>query len=80
MQINNRIEEIQEEYFEFCLTLLQKLPVEKIDEDRLASKAYQYRDQLNKAIKQNNKDFSNPTLEEINVKIKELKKELEAKE
>ena len=44
------IENIQQDYFEFCLSLLQKLPFEEVEKNGWVEKAYSIRDQLRKAI------------------------------
>jgi hypothetical protein len=50
MKMYEAIEKTQQEYFEFCLSLLQKLPFEEVEKNGWVEKAYSIRDQLRKAI------------------------------
>jgi hypothetical protein len=72
MTTDNRIKELQKEYFEFCLGLLQKLP-EDIDKGELASRAYHLRDELSIAIVQYQKDFYGEGVKTIQAEIEKLK-------
>ncbi len=65
------IEKIQEEYFEFCLGLLQIVPNELVNTGELAVKAYWYRDELKKEIV---KHFENCNGEAIRVIEEEIEK------
>ncbi len=73
MKTENRIKELQEEYFEFCLTLLQKLPDDIDNKVELAATAHQLRDSLNAAIAQHEKDFYGEAVKAVQSEIEELK-------
>jgi hypothetical protein len=49
MESNNRIEKIQEEYFSFCLELLQKLSNDE-NLELLIAKAYELRNEIKEQI------------------------------
>lgn len=46
MTENKRIEKIQQEYHEFCLSLLNKVPEENTDKQVLAQRAYHFLEEL----------------------------------
>ncbi len=73
MTTKNRIITIQEEYFEFCLLLLQKISVEENDVAALASRAHGLKDELKKEIIRYFSDIKTELAEEIEAEIENLK-------
>ena len=75
------IKKIQEGYFEFCLSLLQLLPLEEVEKNKWAKKAYSIRDQLRLAITEhlNDNDYAEAIkkieLEIVKIRIALLEKE-----
>jgi hypothetical protein len=50
MTTNDRVKEIEEEYFNFCLLLLQKIPYEEEELILLSAKAHFLKNELKKEI------------------------------
>ncbi len=74
---NNSIVKIQEEYFEFLLSLLQKLPVEKYDLAILGTEAYRFKNELAKEITKHLLEHKGEAIKAIEEKIEELRIELQ---
>jgi hypothetical protein len=79
MTSNNRIVELQQEYFDFCTELIKKIPHEKANPDTLMTKAFKYRDDLEKEIIQNEIACKNEAIKEIEKEIDQLKTALDNK-
>lgn len=78
MTTENRIYKLQEEYFEFCLGLLQKIPTGEIHLETFSRKAYQLKNQLRDEIKANLKNFKTEAIREVEEEIEKLRKLLNA--
>lgn len=76
---NNQIKEIQQKYFDFCTNLIKKIPQELVNQDALMSQAFGFRDELERAVIQNEIDCKNNAILEIEKEIDLLKKELNHK-
>jgi hypothetical protein len=79
MTANNRVKEIQEEYFDFCLSLLQKIPIEEINEKQLATKAHSFKESLKQAIIEYEQNFYSEGIEFLQKEIVRLKEALQNK-
>ena len=77
MTTNNQIKELQQRYFDFCTTLIKKIPPESANQDALMLQAFGLRDELEKAVIQNEIDCKNDAIKEIETQIDQLKKELD---
>ncbi len=75
----NRLEKIQEEYFEFCIGLLQLVPNELVVEGEFAVKAYWYRDELKKEIAKHFENCNCDTIKVIEGEIEKLKIAIQSK-
>ncbi len=73
MVTDNRITKVQEEYFEFCLLLLQKIPDEEIQRNELSLKMYQFRDELKIEIINYMKGFKGELIKEVEAEIEKLR-------
>ena len=76
---NNQIKELQQRYFDFCTGLIKKIPHEIANPDALMMEAFSFRDELEKAVIQNEIECKNEAIKEIEVEIGILKNELENK-
>ena len=76
---NNQIKEIQQKYFDFCTSLIKKIPQELVNQDALMTQAFTFRDELEKAVIQSEIDCKNKGIVEIEKEIELLKKELNNK-
>jgi hypothetical protein len=74
----NRIYKIQEEYFEFCLGLFQKVPQGSVDAEILIT-LYQLKDQLNEEIKQFQENCKCEAIREAESEIEKLRQVLKNK-
>ena len=74
---DNPLTKIQEEYFEFFLTLLQKLSVEENDIVALSTKAYYLKNELKKEITNHLLEHRGEAVKAIEEKIEELRTELQ---
>jgi hypothetical protein len=54
------VTKIQEGYFEFCLSLLQLLPLEEVEKNKWAKRAHSIRNQLRQAITDHLNNYDNP--------------------
>ncbi len=77
--MNNQIRKVKEEYFEFCLSLLQKIPIEEVNEKHLATRAYFLKEQLNLAIVEYEQNFYNHIFDTMREEINKLKMAIENK-
>jgi hypothetical protein len=73
MEIENRIEKIQQKYFEFCLELLQKTPKEDLEENKLVLKAYRLKDELAKAVTENRKNCKSESIKTLEEEIAKIR-------
>ena len=79
MTLNNQINKVKEEYFEFCLMLLQKIPMEEVSEKKSASRAYSLKEKLNAALIENDRNFYDDFLKTMQSEIDKLRMELDNK-
>jgi hypothetical protein len=73
MTTNNRVKEIQEEYFNFCLTLLQKIPYAEEELKGLSIKAYFLRDELKKETVAHLTGCKHEAIAEVETEIKKIR-------
>ncbi len=73
MIANNRVKEIQEEYFDFCLTLLQTIPFEEKELLVLSAKAHFLKEELKKEIMVHLSDCKHAAIAEVENEIKKIR-------
>ncbi len=78
MTINNRVKEIQEDYFSFCLTLLQKIPFEENELAMLSTRAHFLRDELKKEIVAHLTGCKHEAISEVESEIKKIRTALKS--
>ncbi len=67
---------VQEEYFEFCLRLLQLIPAEEFCLEQLSQQAYKLRDQLKEEITAHFQNCKGASIHEIESEITRIKEAL----
>ena len=78
--MSNRLEKLQEEYFEFCLGLLQKMPQGEIDLEETAKQAYMIRDELKLEISKIwTSEVQDQSISAVRLEIEKLRAEIEGK-
>jgi hypothetical protein len=78
--IKEQISKIQEEYFEFCIELLQKIPKENIpDLEQLSKEAYRFKNELKEEILKHHKNFKDENIRDIEEEIIKLREKLRRK-
>ncbi len=73
---NNRLEELQHEYFGFCTQLIKYSPPDKVDQDSLLTKAMGFHHELEIEIMKQEINFKCTSLREVEDEIALLKTEL----
>jgi hypothetical protein len=76
---NSRIIELQQQYFDFCTGIIKKIPPENANLDTLMKKAFTFRDELEKLIIQNEINYKNQAIQEVEKEINFLKTSLDKK-
>ncbi len=69
----NRLQQLQVQYFNFCLELIGKIPFENINADELMQRAFLLRDNLEKEIIKSEMNCKNVCLEKIELEVQKLK-------
>ncbi len=79
MKTNDRIEKIKMEYFNFFLTLLQKIPTEDLDHSATLNALCLLREELYNGIDDYFKNFKTQGIIEVEYEIEKIRVELESK-
>jgi hypothetical protein len=76
--IKEQINKIQEEYFEFCMQLLQKIPKENsTDLEQLEKRIYLFKIKLREDILKHFKNFKDESIRNLEEEIIELREKLQ---
>ena len=78
MENNNSLNQLQQQYFDFCTQLIRKIPFEQANPEVLLDKAFFLRDNLDRAITLAEMNHKNECLEKINSIIQKLEQEQES--
>ena len=74
-----KITKIQEEYFVFCLSLLQRIPEENMDDTSSVTAAYLLRDELKNGIVSYLHNLKTEEILTLEFEIQKIKLKLESK-